>query len=270
MKRIFKTFLLAAMLTLDSFTVSAETIIAPSPTAKMDGENKSVVMYGNSFTHYNKGLSKRLHDLTSSILPNNAEGYTYRSMTRSGAYLGSHENRLHDQSTRQLWDVVVFQGHSMEPISPKKSKREYFEKSAKKMSKIAHSAGSKVVYLMTWARKKHPEQTQDISKAYQEIAKETGGYVAPVGLAFEQSMKKYPEIELYRRDGRHPSLEGTYLAAAVFFATLYNRSPLGGAIPVDTNMSDKTARRLQMVAWETVQSFQANDTSTANSLTKNK
>ncbi len=258
MKRIFKTFLLALALTLINFTVNAENIIARSPTAKMDGENKSVAMYGNSLTHYNKGVPRRLRDLTSSILPNNAEGYTYRAITKGAGHLGVHEQALHYQNTRQLWDVVVFQGHSMEPISSKTSTREGFEKSAKTMSKIAHRAGSKVVYFMTWARKAHPEQTEALSKAYQEIAKETGGYVAPVGLAFSESIKRYPEIELYRRDGRHPSVEGTYLAAAVFFATLYNRSPLGGAIPVDTNMSDKTARRLQMVAWDTVQSFQAN------------
>ncbi len=258
MQRICKTFLLTMALVLGTLTANAETIIAPFPTAKMDGDNKSVAMYGNSFTHYNKGLPKRLHDLTRSILPNNAEGYTYRSMTRSGAYLSSHEDNLQYQSTRQLWDVVVFQGHSMEPISPKQSQREKFEKSAKTMAKIAHRSGSKVVYFMTWARKAHPEQTQALSKAYQDIAKETGGFVAPVGLAFAESIKKYPEIELYRHDGKHPSVEGTYLAAAVFFATLYNRSPLGGAIPVNSKMSDKTARRLQMVAWDTVQRFQAN------------
>lgn len=265
-KRIFKTFLLTVALTLGCFTANAETIIAPSPTAKMDGENKSVVMYGNSFTYSNKGLPKRLRDLTSSILRNNAEGYTFQAVTKSTAHLALHQKQLHYQNTLQLWDVVVFQGHSMEPISPKESTRENFEKSAKTMAKIAHRAGSKVVYFMTWARKTHPEQTEEISKAYQDIAKETGGYVAPVGLAFAESIKRYPEIELYRRDGKHPTQAGTYLAAAVFFTTLYNRSPLGGAVPVGTNMSDKTARRLQIVAWETVQRFQAN---TANTLTKN-
>ncbi len=258
MKRIFYTLLIASALVLSTFIASAETIIAPSPTAKMDGENKSVVMYGNSFTHYNKGLPRRLHDLTSSILANNAEDHTYRTITKGGTRLGSHQSALRRQSKLQLWDVVVFQGHSMEPISQKKSTREEFVKSAKAMAKIAHQSGSKVVYFMTWARKARPEQTEALSKAYQDIAKETGGYVAPVGLAFAASIKKYPEIKLYRRDGKHPTQAGTYLAAAVFFATLYNRSPLGGAIPADINMSDKTARRLQIVAWDTVQSFQAN------------
>ncbi|MHA7230840.1 hypothetical protein ACVT98_18630 [Vibrio campbellii] len=77
-------------------------------------------------------------------------------------------------------------------------------------------------------------------------------------MAFEQSINQYPEINLYHSDGKHPSLEGTYLAASVFFATLYNKSPVGGAIPVDTDMSPETAKKLQTIAWETVQRFQDN------------
>ena len=34
--------------------------------------------------------------------------------------------------------------------------------------------------------------------------------------------KKYPEIDLYTEDLRHPSKEGTYLAAAVIYRTLFN------------------------------------------------
>ncbi len=257
MRKLFKTSLLATAFAFVSFTVNADTLIAPSPTAKMDGENKVVAIYGNSYTHYNNNLNTRLRDLTRSLLPNNAEGYSYRGITISSGRLGWHEQNLRFQNTLKRWDVVVFQGNSMEPITKKKSSRKYFEESAKSMAKIAHDAGSKVVYFMTWAQKANPEQTKALSKAYQNIASETGGYVAPVGLAFEQSMKQYPDINLYHSDGKHPSLEGTYLAASVFFATLYNQSPVGGAIPVDTDMSEETAKRLQAVAWETVQRYQA-------------
>ncbi|CAH8192637.1 hypothetical protein VAEKB19_2790004 [Vibrio aestuarianus] len=42
------------------------------------------------------------------------------------------------------------------------------------------------------------------------------------------------------------------------FKTRDNQSPIGGAIPVDTDMSVDTAKKLQTVAWETVQHFQKN------------
>jgi hypothetical protein len=258
MKKLLKTNLLTTAIALSSFVVHADTVIAPSPIAKMDGDNKVVAIYGNSYTHYNNNLNTRLRDLTRSLLPNNAKGYSYRGITISSGRLGWHEPNLRFQNTLKDWDVVVFQGNSMEPITKKASSRDYFEESAKTMSKIAHDAGSKVVYFMTWAQQSRPEQTSALANAYQDIAKKTGGYVAPVGLAFEQSIKQYPAINLYHSDGKHPSLEGTYLAASVFFATLYNQSPVGGATPVDTYMSPEIAKKLQTVAWETVQQFQNN------------
>ena len=72
------------------------------------------------------------------------------------------------------------------------------------------------------------------------------------------AIKAHPEINLYHSDGSHPSLAGTYLAACVLFATLYDHSPVGGALPVDSDMTEQTARALQQVAWDTVTAFRAN------------
>ena len=123
------------------------------------------------------------------------------------------------------------------------------------MAKAAHAAGSRVVYFMTWAPKDKPEQTAALEKAYLDIAAKTGGHVAPVGLAFARSLAAHPEIDLYFVDGKHPSLAGTYLAACVFFATLYDRAPVGGAVPTGSDMAPEVAKALQEVAWETVQAF---------------
>lgn len=237
---------------------SLATTIQPSnPKEKMDGENKSIALYGNSYTHYNNHLNTRLRDLARSLLPNNAQGYSYRGITISSAQLSWHEPNLKYQKTLQPWDVVVFQGNSMEPISTDIKVKSDFQTAAKRMANFAHANGSKVLYFMTWAQKDKPEQTAKLANAYYDIAKETGGFVAPVGLAFEQISKQYPELNLYHSDGKHPSLEGTYLAAAVFFSILYNQSPIGGALPIDSNMSPETAIKLQTVAWETVQNFQS-------------
>jgi hypothetical protein len=256
MKKILKTLLLTTLLPIAAQGAYAETLMAPTVNAKMDGENKVVAMYGNSYSHYNNHINTRLRDLTRSLLPNKAKGYSYRGITTSSARLGWHLETLKFQNTLKDWDVVVFQGNSMEPISKKSGSKEYFQESAEKMSKIAHDAGSNVLYFMTWARKKNPEQTIKLKKAYVKAAEKTGGYIAPVGLAFENSISQHPEIDLYHSDGKHPSLEGTYLAASVLFSTLYNQSPLGGAIPTDTDMSKEVARKLQQIAWETVQEFQ--------------
>lgn len=246
----------ALLLSLTHFGANADALMAPHPYAKIDGENKVVALYGNSFTHYNNNLNTRLRDLTRSLLNNNAKGYSFRGITISSGRLGWHLPNLEFQNSLQHWDVVVFQGNSTEPISANDETKSYFVASAQKMTKIAHQAGSKVVYFMTWANRDKPEDTQKLAEAYIDIAEKTGGYVAPIGLAFANTMKAHPDINLYHSDGSHPSLEGTYLSACVLFSVLYNQSPVGGALPVDSKMTAETAAILQKSAWETVLMFQ--------------
>ncbi|TKU09936.1 hypothetical protein FDW86_08150 [Citrobacter sp. wls828] len=255
MKKI--TLLAAATtLALSNLCAHADTLLAPSAHAKMDGENKIVALYGNSFTFYNNNINTRLRDLTQSLLPDHAKGYKYRGITISSGHLGWQIENMRYQNTLQKWDVVILQGNSTETISKKESTRQNFVDSATQMAEMAHKAGAKVVYFMTWPKKDKPEDSQKLADAYISIAQKTGGYVAPVGLAFEKARKTHPEINLYYHDGVHPSISGTYLAACVFFATLYNQSPVGGALPVDTDMTPATAKVLQQVAWETVTEFQ--------------
>ncbi|MEQ9723070.1 SGNH/GDSL hydrolase family protein [Yersinia alsatica] len=236
-------------------SAQADTIIAPQPQAKMDGERKTFALYGNSYMHYNNHVNTRLRDLSRSLLSDEAKGYAFRGITISSGQLGWHIPNLNFQNSLQKWDVVVLQGNSMEPISAKADSRQYFTDSATAMADTAHKAGSKVVYFMTWANKDKQEQTDKLAKAYIDIASKTGGYVAPIGLAFSRAIKAHPEIDLYHSDGNHPSLAGTYLAAAVLFATIYDQSPVGGALPVDGDMTEQTARALQQVAWDTVTEF---------------
>ena len=250
-----KVMLLLVCSVLSMVSAQANTIIAPQPQAKMDGENKTVALYGNSYMHYNNHLNTRLRDLSRSLLADRAKDYMYRGITISSGRLGWHVPNLSFQNSLQKWDIVVLQGNSTESISAKEETRKYFTDSARLMADTAHQAGSKVLYFMTWANKDKPEQTDKLAKAYMDIATQTGGYVAPVGLAFSRAIATHPEIDLYHSDGNHPSLAGTYLAAYVLFATIYDQSPVGGALPVDSDMTEQTARALQQVAWDTVTQF---------------
>ncbi|WP_228277703.1 hypothetical protein, partial [Acinetobacter baumannii] len=62
-----------------------------------------------------------------------------------------------------------------------------------------------------------------------------------------------PDINLYIADKRHPSLAGTYLAAATIYAALFNRSPAGFAYTA--GLDPAIAAILQTIAWETVQAY---------------
>ena len=75
----------------------------------------------------------------------------------------------------------------------------------------------------------------------------------PVGEAFYKFNNSHPEIDLYTSDLRHPSKEGSYMAAAVIFSTLYGRSTFGNAGIM--NLTPEIAYKIQKVADETVEEF---------------
>jgi hypothetical protein len=99
-------------------------------------------------------------------------------------------------------------------------------------------------------------------------AKETKSIVAPVGIAWADVASKEPSIDLYYKDGAHPSPAGTYLNACVFYATIFGRSPVGlpsevsgtpvnldmervetGKTTVLVNLPAEQARKLQEAGW---------------------
>ena len=76
--------------------------------------------------------------------------------------------------------------------------------------------------------------------------------LAPVGDAWRVALRSDPKLVLHDADHKHPNAAGTYLAACVFYATLFGQSPAGlpGRI---AGLSDGDAQRLQAIAWKTVQ-----------------
>ena len=72
-------------------------------------------------------------------------------------------------------------------------------------------------------------------------------------LAFERIRATAPHIVLTESDGIHPTRAGTYLAACVFHATFFERSPEGN--PYDARLSTLTAETLQAAAWITVRDY---------------
>jgi hypothetical protein len=61
------------------------------------------------------------------------------------------------------------------------------------------------------------------------------------------------DIVLRIADRRHPTLEGTYLAACTFYAALFGESPVGQ--PYTAGLDGTIARTLQLAAWDTVTAY---------------
>ncbi len=177
-----------------------------------------VLFIGNSFTDFNGGVDQVLKGLEPSI---DAE-----RIAPGGYALEDHWNsrqavtRIHAQK----WNFVVLQDQSQEPVTAPAKFSEYAGKFA---NEIAQS-GAQPILFMTWERPdslQYGVTTQGLANAYYAVGNRYNMKVAPVGLAFARAIAEKPGLRLYVQDG-HPTVEGTYLSACVFYATLFGKSPV--------------------------------------------
>ena len=208
----------------------------------------SVLFVGNSFTFYNNAIYTHLRKLLVAQAPSNREKIFLKSMTISGALLSDHRSGLSQLLNSRDWDVVVLQGQSRELIDDKTAPG--FKSVARIYSEAIRSKGAEPVLFMTWAYSDQPKMTVQLANEFRRLGRELDVMVIPVGLAFEQALEKTPGLSLHDQDRKHPSLAGTYLAAAVFYAALYGRSPAD--LDYDAGLDESLAQELRHVAWQTV------------------
>lgn len=234
--------------------------IKPIVTDKPDGL-KNIFLVGNSFIFYNCGVNGMMngfakakhrdlvitlvgiggaslywHDVKSYLRPNALRSYKIASD-------GTNKVMFLDYPDGKIFDAVVL---------------EDFRESAKKHCQDIRDAGARPFFMMTWAYKDKPEMTRLLADATIKVANENCASVIPCGLAFERSLKDFPEIELIRSDNRHPTVAGTYLEATVFFASLTGIAPTDcdfyGRFD-DLVVTPETGKKLQQAGWKTVKEF---------------
>ena len=206
----------------------------------MPGKRVRMLFIGNSFTTKND-----LPTLLSAI-SQAGKGITIESkvISAGGASLRRHWNAgAATTITNEKWDHVVFQEQSTLPV--KNSNR--FHENVREFVPAIKAIGAKMVLFMTWARKKEPENQTLLTDSYNQIGKELGAYVVPVGTAWQKLLAKHDKPVLYAEDGSHPTIAGSYLAACTFYATLFTGDPT--KIETDLgDLADEERKLLQRIA----------------------
>jgi hypothetical protein len=230
---------------------------------------KTAIFIGNSFFYYNNGMPGHVSLLEKAADPDHKQDYRATMVTIGGSGLDWHDaesyfrpgavgsysfddqNNIVFNTSGKLFDVAVMMDCSQCPIHPKL--KAVFTDYARKDSDIVRAHGARPVLFMSWAYADKPEMTASLAEAYTVAGNANDALVIPAGLAFARALARQPELNLYAKDKRHPSLAGTYLAACAVFAALTGRSPVGNSYLADIDAP--TARFLQMTAWETVQEY---------------
>ena len=262
---------LAAALLLGASAAQAQTPAAPQASARpavqaLDERPTSAIFIGNSFFYYNNSMHGHITNLlrgagqppfrsvSVTISGSGFEWHDVGSYFRPnavGSYSFDNDNNIVFNNNARLFDIAVMMDCSQCPIHPRLSS--VFTDFAKRHSDTVRQHGAKPVFFMSWAYADKPEMTEQLAAAYTRAGNDNDALVIPAGLAFARSIRERPALNLYVADKRHPSLAGTYLAAATTYAALFGTSPEGNSYTA--GLDADTARHLQTVAWQTVRDY---------------
>ena len=221
-----------------------------------------ILFIGNSLTSANN-----LPAMVAAIADSRGIDVIYDAYTPGGARLLHHASskKVLRILRKQSWDFVVLQEQSQWPgFETTHLSTDVFPYATRLVeeSKKANPDTSLIFYMTMAHRNGDPankhissellsyEGTQRrVNRSYLTMAQDNQALVAPVGEAWWTVREEQPDIALYA-DNTHPNPTGTYLAACVFYATLFESPCTGAAVPRQVNQ--QVAEFLQKTADDVV------------------
>lgn len=191
---------------------------------------RAILFVGNSFTARND-MPGMMLDLVAGA--GQRESVEVRQVIAGGASLRRHWNSGQPQAllARSMYDDVVLQEQSTLPV---KNPARYHENVRLVIPALAEH-GARAWLYQTWARRGADGAQATLDEAVRSIARETGASVVAVGDAWQRALAS--GLELYDRDGSHPNLAGSYLAACVFARQLCGVATLSPGVGVQRGLA---------------------------------
>lgn len=192
-------------------------------------KQEKIIFVGNSFTFYWNLPSQFEKMALEQNLPWEVSQSTAGGASLRDHWKGNKNLKTKEILTKTTFDRVIFQDYSSYPINNIDTTEYYFSK-----LKTLLSPKTNVYLFATWIYPNFPfngtisDNSKDIESNLSAISEQYSNVeIIPVGRAFDLFSSKYPEIKLLTDDAKHPSHNGTYLAACVFYASLSGQSSKG-------------------------------------------
>ncbi len=240
-----------------------------------------VLFLGNSLLGISANYSNDIPAILSMLAANFGDTFSYASIPESGWLLADHATN--STSTNAInsgsYDIVVLQEKSETPSLPSDRNNIMFP-ACRTLNGMITNRGERTMFYQTWGQINGdpnsncnsydtPAQYKTCSypsfasftsmniavrKAYAMIGNELSAAISPVGQAWLRVRTEQPGLNLYILDDslgdRHPNSYGAYLAACVFYSSIFGRSPEGSTYYSTNNVTN--AQYLQRIAAETV------------------
>lgn len=266
MFRMIRQGLLAAMLALVSLSLHAQTV--PQVTSLGATPPTSYMWIGNSFFYFNNGITSHIAGFargagsggpkfSGTMVTIGGSGFDWHDVESYfrpdgiGRYTFDEKNNIVFNTNAKKYEAAVLMDCSQCPLHP--TLAPVFVAFAKRHIDTVRRHDAVPVLFMSWAYADKPEMTAQLAEAYTKAGNDNRAMVIPAGLAFARALKGRAGLTLHIADNRHPSLAGTYLAAATSYAALY-RKPLEDNT-YTAGLDPDLAKYLRSVAAATVQDY---------------
>ena len=232
----------------------ALTIQRSPPTSAPTKATTRILFIGNSLTFFSD-----MPEMVAELARSAGHEVDIDMSAQGGWTLSDHaasETTLH--KIEQDWDYVILQEQSVIP-SIENERNQHMYPAVRLLHDKAKERGATLILFVTWGHrdgfpdagfKDFDDMQAQLYASYMNIANELDVMVAPVGTAWQNGIAQNPQLSLWHIDGVHPSKEGSYLCACVFYAVIFQQSPEG--LTYKAELSEEMAQFLQAIAAETV------------------
>jgi hypothetical protein len=182
-----------------------------------------VLFIGNSHTYMNdmpQLVSEMIESATGEKCHVVMLAYSARSLKwhMGEEYFSERFNILHGK-----YDYCVIQEQA-HPMTDEADTIIY----AKRIIELCRKVDTVPVIFETWSEKIKPENQLEMNRRYQNLSKEQGALLAPIGEVWSAVMQEFQGVfdeDLYYRDGEHASAVGDYLTAMVLTRVITGKLP---------------------------------------------
>ncbi|HBZ02178.1 MAG TPA: hypothetical protein DEO84_12750 [candidate division Zixibacteria bacterium] len=231
-------------------------------SAQAQNDTLKVLFIGNSHTYYNN-----LPGMFELLAQSGGHPVMADSNTPGGYALEGHRNNAITLAkiAQGGWDYVVLQEQSLYPVIDFYRYGSMYP-SAVYLDSLIRAHGGHTALYMTWGWRGGGQhdlnghysvpfvdyfQMQDtLTAAYVMLNNMLSSTILPAGCAWARAMRAQTTLDLWQPDNYHPKLEGSYIAACVFYAIFFHQSPVG--LSYTAGLQPESALFFQQMADQTV------------------